>query len=500
MSPPAFQLMASEGAAQLQSNPIQRAEGTIQERFAAHSITQPDLADQYVIDQFAAMTIEGLFDYRRQCSDAQVKAHILTLVDGRQRDPHQSYLGKKFTISSTSAVIRDAAGNPLKYVAGDTLPAGKKVGDNKTIPNGTVVYITDIKDDLTYVFAEDFGWTSIDNIQGGMFNETLSIDVADYDSQDPNHKTIATPDCAIRNNTPQSSFPAVTPTARIPKDTKVTVLETVTADGGNVRVRMPDGSEVWTRSGNVGTTVNPDGTRTVTDADARIRRKAVVYPAAGGTMVQGDRVMILQQSTDTETPGKYVQVANTKKNAAGVYERDTDKPAVWISGSDLADNWADFKSDNARWIKSDTHATRGVYLGQMDVVRVIGRDATSGNQEVEKISPQLLAHYNTLRTQAATAGHDIQLNSGWRSFPDQQELWDDNPNPAQVARPGRSNHQNGIAIDINTGSFSSAMYLWMKANAPALGWIRTVSGEHWHWEQRPSDAAAHGFKMPSVSP
>lgn len=493
LSPPAFQLQASNGA------PVQRAEGTIQERYAAHAITEADLTDQYVIDQFAALTIEALFEYRRACSDTAVKAHILTLIDGRQRDPYQSYLGKKFTISSTSAVIRDAAGNPLKYVEGDTLPAGKKVGDNKVIPNGTDVYITDIQDNLRYVFAEDWGWTAIGNIQGGMYNETLSIDRAEYESQDPNHKTIATPDCAVRNNTPVNRYPEVVPTSRIPKDTHVTVLETVTEDNGNVRVSLPDGSEAWTRTGNISTTANADGTRTVTDKDARIRRKAVEYPVGNGTVPQGDRVIVLQQSADTETPGKYVQIAYTKKNTSGVYERDTDKTPVWIAASDIADNWADFKSDNARWMKSETHGTKGVYLGQMDVVRVIGRDDGSDSQEVEKISPELLAHYNTLRTQASAAGHDIRLNSGWRSFPDQQELWDDNPNPSEVARPGRSNHQNGIAIDINTGGFGTPMYIWMRDNAPALGWIRTVNNEHWHWEQRPNDAAQYGYRMPGIN-
>lgn len=492
MAPPAFQLQTSE--------PAQLATGTIQERYAAHALIKDDLTDEYVIDQFAALTIEALFEYRRQCADADVKAHILQLIDGREKDPYQSYLGKQFTISSTSAVIRDAAGNAIKYAEGDTIPQGKKVGDNKTIPNGTVVYITDVSDDVKYVYAEDWGWTSIDNIQGGMYNETIGIDRADYDSRDPNHKTIATPDCSIRSGTPVTTYPEVTPRQSIPKDTHVTVVETVTEDSGNVRVRLPNGTEVWTRTSNLAAQDNQDGTRTVTSGQARIRQKSVDYPVANGTVAQGERVIILQESADTTPAGKYVQIGYTKKTTAGAYERDTDKAPVWIAASNLADNWADFKSDNARWMKSDSVSTQGVYLGQMDVVRVIGRDATSGDQEVEKISPELLAHYNTLRAQAATAGHDIQLNSGWRSFPDQQELWDDNPNPAQVARPGRSNHQNGIAIDINTGSFDSTMYKWMKDNAPALGWIRTVSGEHWHWEQRPADAAAHGFKMPGINP
>ncbi len=493
LAAPPFQLTTSDV-------PVQLAAGTIQERYAAHTITAEDLTDPYVTTQFAALTTKALFEYRRLATVTAVKAHILTLIDARERDPYQSYLGKKFTINSTSAVIRDAAGNPLKYVEGDTIPAGKKVGDSKTIPNGTEVYVTDVKDDLKYVYAEDWGWTGISNIQGGMYNETLSIDRAEYDSQDPNHKTIATPNCAIRSNTPVNAYPAVEPSAKIPKDTHVTVLETVTADGGNVRVSMPDGSEVWTRIANVGTTANPDGTRTVTDPDARIRQKSVTYPAATGIVAQGERVIVLTQSPDTQPVGQFIEVAYTKKNQAGTYERDTDKNPVWIASSDIVGNWADFKSDNARWAKNPAVAGKGNYLGQMDVVTMVGRDIGSDTQEVEKLSPELLGHYNTLRAQAATAGHEIKLNSGWRSFPNQQELWDENPNPSEVAPPGRSNHQNGIAIDINTDSFSSGMYNWMMANAPALGWTRTVGGEHWHWEQRPADAAAYGYKMPGVNP
>lgn len=492
LSPPPFQLTARNA-------PIQRAENTVEERFADHSLTAEDLANPYVTAQFAALTIEGLFEYRRQAIAAEVKSHILTLIDAREKDPYQSYLGKKFTISSTSAVIRDTAGNPLKYTADDTLPTGKNVGDSKTIPNGTEVYVTDIKDDLKYVYAEDWGWTGINNIEGGMYNETLSIDRAEYDSQDPNHKTIATPNCAIRSNTPVNTYPVAAGAGKIPKDTHVTVLETVAEDGGNVRVSRPDGSVVWTRTGNLGTTVNADGTRTVTDGDAKIREKTVTYPTASGTVPQGERVIILTQSPDTAPVGKYVEIGYTKKNAAGTYERDTDRNPVWIAASDVVENWADFKSDNARWAKNSSVAGKGNYLGQMDVVTMIGRDIGADTQELEKLSPELLGHYNTLRAQAAAAGHEMKLNSGWRSFPNQQELWDENPNPSEVAPPGRSNHQNGIAIDINTGSFQSAMYTWMVANAPALGWVRTVSGEHWHWEQRPADAA-NGYKLPGINP
>lgn len=498
--PPSPPASGGGGDTTLQNQSGEGGTDTVQERFRNHTLTEADLSDAWVIEELGRMSIEQLFAYRRACTDATVKTRLLTTIDARQRDPNRSYLGKKFKITGTSAVIRDTNGNALTYQRGETLPAGKRVGDQKTIPNGTEVYVTDIKPNLSYVLCEDWGWTAIDNIEGGMYNETMTLDRADFDSTDPNHKTIATPDAQVRTNTVTSTFPAAEPRAIIPQNTRVTVVERAAEDGGNVLLQMPDGTQVWTRASNISRAPAADGSHTVTDREAVIRIKSVDYAVGAGTATQGARVIVLAQSPDTTPTGKYVEVAYTKKNEAGTYVRDEARNAFWIAASDLADNWADYKSDNARWRKSDTHGTQGVYLGQMDVVTLVGADAGSGNQEVEKLSPELMGHYNTLRAQASPAGHDIRLNSGFRSFPDQQELWDANPNPARVARPGRSNHQNGIAIDINTGSFSSAMYLWMVANAPALGWIRTVDDEHWHWEYRPADAAAHGYKMPGVNP
>jgi hypothetical protein len=498
-TPPSPPASGGGGDTTLQNQAVGGAD-TVQERFRNHTLTEADLSDPWVIEELGRMSIEQLFAYRRACTDATVKARLLTTIDARQRDPARSYLGKKFRITGTSAVIRDTNGNALTYRQGETLPAGRRVGDQKTIPNGTEVYVTDVKPDLSNVLCEDWGWTAIDNIQGGMYNETLTLDRAEFDSTDPNHKTIATPDAQVRTNTVTSTFPAATPRAIIPQNTRVTVVERAAQDGGNVLLELPNGSQAWTRASNISRAPAADGSFTVTDREAVIRVKSVDYAAGTGIATQGARVIVLNQSADTTPAGRYLEVAYTKKDAAGTYVRDDNRNAFWIAASDLADNWADYKSDNARWVKSDTNGTQGVYLGQMDVVTMVGAVASSGNQEVEKLSPELLGHYNTLRAQASSANHDIRLNSGFRSFPNQQELWDANPNPARVARPGRSNHQNGIAIDINTGSFSSAMYLWMVANAPALGWIRTVDDEHWHWEYRPADAAANGFKLPGVNP
>lgn len=56
---------------------------------------------------------------------------------------------------------------------------------------------------------------------------------------------------------------------------------------------------------------------------------------------------------------------------------------------------------------------------------------------------------------------------------------------AAAAVPGTSNHGRAVTVDIrNLTSFTSDLYLWMLANAPALGWSNTEGrsvGEPWHW-------------------
>jgi LAS superfamily LD-carboxypeptidase LdcB len=84
-------------------------------------------------------------------------------------------------------------------------------------------------------------------------------------------------------------------------------------------------------------------------------------------------------------------------------------------------------------------------------------------------------------------------------------LFTSNPNKfALAAEPGRSNHQNGIAFDLDVGGFDgNPVYDWLKVHGPGFGFIRTVNKEPWHWEFRPAqatDLADLGkFKLPGVT-
>ncbi len=53
----------------------------------------------------------------------------------------------------------------------------------------------------------------------------------------------------------------------------------------------------------------------------------------------------------------------------------------------------------------------------------------------------------------------------------------------KAAKPGYSEHQQGLAFDFAVGSqgYNSETYFWLSNHAPALGFYESVDGEPWHW-------------------
>jgi LAS superfamily LD-carboxypeptidase LdcB len=120
--------------------------------------------------------------------------------------------------------------------------------------------------------------------------------------------------------------------------------------------------------------------------------------------------------------------------------------------------------------------------------------------------------YLNMREDAAKVGINLKIQSGFRSPYDtintnsksgvkvsassQQQLYqaylDGKGNLA--AQPGKSNHGNGIGLDLSTGSRKAAsngplntkVYDWLVKNSWRYGFIRTVSTEEWHFDYLPS--------------
>ncbi|WP_427893081.1 peptidoglycan DD-metalloendopeptidase family protein [Kribbella sp. GL6] len=112
-----------------------------------------------------------------------------------------------------------------------------------------------------------------------------------------------------------------------------------------------------------------------------------------------------------------------------------------------------------------------------------------------------IASGHMLRCDAATAylklaaayraqfGKTLCITDSYRSYASQVSLYQRKPSLA--ALPGTSNHGWGVAVDLCGGidKYGTPQYLWMKANAPAYGWVHPAWAEPgrnreepWHWE------------------
>lgn len=93
--------------------------------------------------------------------------------------------------------------------------------------------------------------------------------------------------------------------------------------------------------------------------------------------------------------------------------------------------------------------------------------------------------YWVMRQAAAADGVDIHIVSGFRTYAEQQYLYNCwincNCNNCNLAAPpGYSNHQSGHALDLNTGA--PGVYNWLASHGGAYGFTETVPSENWHWE------------------
>jgi hypothetical protein len=136
---------------------------------------------------------------------------------------------------------------------------------------------------------------------------------------------------------------------------------------------------------------------------------------------------------------------------------------------------------NAAW-------SNGQYLGQIVLIKIVGT-----NREIECIAEQTSESLLAMVDAARSDGCLIGLNSGFRSYPEQKHLSDGwqrrlpGFNPANL--PGHSNHQSGVAFDIDVGAGpGNRVYDWLATNATQFGFVRTVKNEVWHWEYLPTKA------------
>lgn len=223
---------------------------------------------------------------------------------------------------------------------------------------------------------------------------------------------------------------------------------------------------------------------TVTDNNSLVRKEGPNFNSIGEKIQAGTYVEVTARSRETVPEGKYVRVRHlTIQNGAMI----PGEPIGWTAASNLvAGNskaytgakWRDEKGDNAAW-------RSGKFIGAKLLVGIVG---TGG--QLQKIDFETLPSYIRLMEAAKKENLLISINSGFRTFGKQNALYQLHLSGQGnlAAKPGRSNHQNGIAFDLKTGGFNGSVYNWLKKNATSFGFYRTVNREHWHWEYNPKEA------------
>jgi len=120
-------------------------------------------------------------------------------------------------------------------------------------------------------------------------------------------------------------------------------------------------------------------------------------------------------------------------------------------------------------------AAQGYRDGKRQDISVVDLDAA----EVEiRTAEAFLA----MREAAAENGVDLWVLSGFRTREAQARLYRawKKGRGNKAARPGRSNHQSGRALDLVVAADGTSE--WLKQHAARFGFKRTVPSEPWHWE------------------
>jgi hypothetical protein len=110
-----------------------------------------------------------------------------------------------------------------------------------------------------------------------------------------------------------------------------------------------------------------------------------------------------------------------------------------------------------------------------------------GSVDINGLNPQMKTRLAGLSKEYyEQTGKKIQLNSGYRSPEEQAKLYA-KLGPPKAAPPGRSRHESGLAIDMNSADANKAIELGLMKK---YGFTRPVRGETWHVE--PIETAKRG--------
>jgi hypothetical protein len=376
--------------------------------------------------------------------------------------------------------------------------------EHKTIPKDTELMLTDYyyKKGANYApiyikvydkqSKKDYGWILATSFGTNLYNESFEFTSAEgeYISKKENHKTINRDNTIIYsvNGYDYESYKEVNgKKVLIPNKTKIKVLNVV---DNRANVIGTDGTKYgWTWTGNYQKTSDAD-VYEIIKPNAYIRLKQKKYTPIG-KLNAGDLVIT---KGIAENP-IYTKVSLTEKIKDKYIEKSGSE--CFVPTETLTDYWAkDVKGSHATWEKRDNKA---VYTGQADLVVVMGGPGRIPVKRMEGNSKDpsndMYAKYSQMAKAAKAEGIILSLASGFRDYSEQKYLDDNEHKPGfnSAASPGKSTHQNGIAIDLNHCKGSkkdgnTPTNKWLMKNAYKFKFVKIykVYGEAHHWEYLPS--------------
>ena len=140
------------------------------------------------------------------------------------------------------------------------------------------------------------------------------------------------------------------------------------------------------------------------------------------------------------------------------------------------------------------------YITYIDGYLIVNKTYSLPQNYGKKLNRKLVKAFNKMKKDALKEEINLKILSGFRSFDRQKEIYNnyikEDPKNADnySARPGHSEHQSGLAIDINNASdafINSNEANWLDRNAYKYGFIlrypknkSNITGykyEPWHY-------------------
>lgn len=170
------------------------------------------------------------------------------------------------------------------------------------------------------------------------------------------------------------------------------------------------------------------------------------------------------------------------------------KPSVPLSSTANPSNCGVTKPESIQVVINKKHCFSPLDYSPVDLVNA--SDVTLRSEAAD--------HYVAMQNAAAAAGHGFAASSSYRSYQTQiatYNYWVSISGSVRAdtysARPGYSEHQTGLVVDVKAGSCAldcfggSASYTWLQEHASEYGFIErypagltSITGytpEPWHW-------------------